>query len=73
MDHRRWGGRAGRYPAWFHNLIANPAVTIEVGSETFPATATVTAGEERAASSSGSLASSRSWPTTQRTRAGRSR
>jgi len=34
-------------PDWFHNLVANPEVTLEVGVETFPARATVTSGEER--------------------------
>jgi deazaflavin-dependent oxidoreductase (nitroreductase family) len=34
-------------PDWFHNLVANPEVTLEVGVETFPALATVTSGEER--------------------------
>ncbi len=34
-------------PAWYHNLVANPKVTLEVGAETFDATATVLHGEER--------------------------
>jgi deazaflavin-dependent oxidoreductase (nitroreductase family) len=34
-------------PAWFHNLVANPEVTVEVGAETFPMRAVVTQGEER--------------------------
>jgi deazaflavin-dependent oxidoreductase (nitroreductase family) len=34
-------------PAWYHNLVANPTVTIEVGSETVDATAVVTTGGER--------------------------
>ena len=34
-------------PAWFHNLVANPSVTVEVGPETFEAKATVVTGEER--------------------------
>jgi len=28
-------------PAWYHNIVANPKVTIEVGTEKFEATATV--------------------------------
>jgi deazaflavin-dependent oxidoreductase (nitroreductase family) len=36
-------------PAWFHNLVANPIVTVEVGGERFEAEAMVTSGEERAA------------------------
>ena len=35
------------YPAWYHNLLAHPAVTIELGEEIFAATATVPTGEER--------------------------
>ena len=35
------------YPAWYHNLRANPAVTIERGTETFAATAAIPTGAER--------------------------
>jgi deazaflavin-dependent oxidoreductase (nitroreductase family) len=38
---------APRNPAWFHNLRANPSVTVELGDRTFQARAVVTAGEER--------------------------
>jgi deazaflavin-dependent oxidoreductase (nitroreductase family) len=38
---------APRNPAWFHNLRANPEVTVELGDQSFPARALVTAGEER--------------------------
>ena len=34
-------------PAWYHNLLAHPEVIIEVGSETFEGTATVTNDGER--------------------------
>ena len=34
-------------PDWYHNLIAHPEATSEVGTETFPVTATVVTGEER--------------------------
>ena len=34
-------------PDWYHNLLAYPEVTVEVGSETYAATATVLSGEER--------------------------
>ncbi len=34
-------------PAWFNNLVANPVVTIELGSERFQARAKVVTGEER--------------------------
>jgi deazaflavin-dependent oxidoreductase (nitroreductase family) len=33
--------------AWYHNLVANPEVTVELGTETFPARATVITGAER--------------------------
>jgi deazaflavin-dependent oxidoreductase (nitroreductase family) len=35
-------------PAWYHNLVANPTATVEVGTESFQATARVATGEERA-------------------------
>jgi deazaflavin-dependent oxidoreductase (nitroreductase family) len=34
-------------PDWYHNLKANPNVTIEVGSETIPVVAKEATGEER--------------------------
>ena|SRR5436305_5635301 len=34
-------------PDWYHNLKANPEVTIEVGTDTLPATAGEATGEER--------------------------
>jgi deazaflavin-dependent oxidoreductase (nitroreductase family) len=38
---------APKHPAWFHNLRANPSVTVELGDSSFQAKAIVTAGEER--------------------------
>ncbi|MGH2584400.1 MAG: nitroreductase family deazaflavin-dependent oxidoreductase [Dehalococcoidia bacterium] len=40
-------GGAPTHPAWYHNLMAYPETTIEVGTETIPVTAVVVAGEER--------------------------
>jgi deazaflavin-dependent oxidoreductase (nitroreductase family) len=40
-------GGAPRNPPWYHNLIANPVVTVEVGTEKFKARATQTSGAER--------------------------
>ena len=40
-------GGAPTHPAWFHNLLADPLVTVEAGGETFKARATVADGEER--------------------------
>lgn len=34
-------------PQWYNNLVANPDVTLEVGTETFAATAVEVKGEER--------------------------
>ena len=34
-------------PAWYHNLIAHPEVSVEVGTETFPVTARVAQPAER--------------------------
>ncbi|HEV8715385.1 MAG TPA: nitroreductase family deazaflavin-dependent oxidoreductase [Candidatus Binatia bacterium] len=34
-------------PPWYHNLVANPMATVELGSERFRVRAAVTAGEER--------------------------
>jgi deazaflavin-dependent oxidoreductase (nitroreductase family) len=40
------GGRPEN-PAWYHNLVANPTVTVELGPDTFEAEAIVLQGEER--------------------------
>jgi deazaflavin-dependent oxidoreductase (nitroreductase family) len=40
-------GGAPTHPDWFHNLRANPDVTVEIGTETFPARATVPEEPER--------------------------
>ena len=40
-------GGAPTNPDWYHNLRANPLVTVELGAETFQARARVTAGDER--------------------------
>ena len=34
-------------PDWYHNLVANPTVTVEVGNERFQAQASVAQGQER--------------------------
>jgi deazaflavin-dependent oxidoreductase (nitroreductase family) len=41
-------GGSPRHPAWYHNLKANPAVTVEMGTGTFSATAEEQAGPARA-------------------------
>ncbi|HXK33199.1 MAG TPA: nitroreductase family deazaflavin-dependent oxidoreductase [Dehalococcoidia bacterium] len=40
-------GGAPTNPHWYHNLVANPRATIEVGRETFEVEAEVVQGEER--------------------------
>jgi deazaflavin-dependent oxidoreductase (nitroreductase family) len=35
------------HPDWYYNVAAHPEVTVEVGTETFDATAVVTEGAER--------------------------
>lgn len=40
-------GGAPTNPDWYHNILANPVVTVEVGTEQFQARATVAAGPER--------------------------
>ncbi len=42
-------GGGPKNPGWYHNLVANPEVSIEVGAETVDVVARVTEGEERAA------------------------
>jgi deazaflavin-dependent oxidoreductase (nitroreductase family) len=34
-------------PPWYHNLVANPVATVEVGADKFQVRASVTSGEER--------------------------
>lgn len=35
-------------PDWYYNILANPEVTVEIGTEKFPATGVVLGEEERA-------------------------
>ena len=43
------GSKSGAptHPAWYHNLVANPTVTVEAEGQKFSARARVTEGEER--------------------------
>lgn len=38
---------ARKAPDWYANLMANPTVTVEIGQDSYQATATVLAGDER--------------------------
>jgi deazaflavin-dependent oxidoreductase (nitroreductase family) len=40
-------GGADRHPSWYHNLLANPDLTVEVGTETFTARAEQVESDER--------------------------
>jgi deazaflavin-dependent oxidoreductase (nitroreductase family) len=40
-------GGAPRHPGWYHNVSANPDVLVEVGTESFPASAAVLEGPAR--------------------------
>ncbi|CAN5612531.1 nitroreductase family deazaflavin-dependent oxidoreductase [soil metagenome] len=40
-------GGAPTSPAWYHNMKANPAVTVELGTEKFQARAVEATGDER--------------------------
>jgi deazaflavin-dependent oxidoreductase (nitroreductase family) len=40
-------GGAAAHPDWYHNLVANPIVDVEYGTETFQARATITEEPER--------------------------
>jgi deazaflavin-dependent oxidoreductase (nitroreductase family) len=40
-------GGAPRHPGWFHNLVANPAVIVELGDQAYEGRAVVAHGEER--------------------------
>lgn len=44
-----FGSKAGAptHPAWYHNLVANPEVTVELLGETFTARAVTLEGDER--------------------------
>jgi deazaflavin-dependent oxidoreductase (nitroreductase family) len=41
-------GGAPTNPDWYHNLLANPRTTVEVGADTIPVVARVAPAEERA-------------------------
>ena len=40
-------GGAPSNPDWYYNLVAHPDVTVEIGDQTYPATAKPVTGEER--------------------------
>jgi deazaflavin-dependent oxidoreductase (nitroreductase family) len=40
-------GGSPTHPDWYHNLVANPEVTVELGRERFKARAIVSEGAER--------------------------
>ncbi len=38
---------ARRHPDWYHNLLADPSITVELGSKTYDTKAVVLRGDER--------------------------
>jgi deazaflavin-dependent oxidoreductase (nitroreductase family) len=40
-------GGAPTNPAWYHNMVANPTVTVELGTDSYTATAVEVTGDER--------------------------
>ncbi len=40
-------GGAPEHPNWYYNLVANPQVTVEIGTEKWEGTAELTKGDER--------------------------
>ena len=40
-------GGAPNHPNWYHNLVANPVCTVEIGTDKYEATAQLTEGDER--------------------------
>ncbi|MFD4351819.1 nitroreductase family deazaflavin-dependent oxidoreductase [Nocardia sp. NPDC058518] len=42
-------GGADKHPAWYHNLVADPELTLEVGTETYRGKAELVADPERTA------------------------
>lgn len=40
-------GGSPTHPSWYHNLLANPRATVEVGTDQFEVTAVELEGEER--------------------------
>ncbi|OGA22082.1 MAG: hypothetical protein A3I01_12310 [Betaproteobacteria bacterium RIFCSPLOWO2_02_FULL_65_24] len=56
-------GGAPEHPAWYRNLVANPRVIVEVGTERFEAQATVVGPDERDVTVGGGLQVSSSRPT----------
>nr|WP_236714661.1 nitroreductase/quinone reductase family protein [Nonomuraea pusilla] len=54
-------GGSPKHPAWYHNLVANPRVTVETGAFTLEADATVLQGEERDAIFARAVESDPGW------------
>jgi len=40
-------GGAPEHPNWYHNLVANPSCTVEIGTDKYQATAVLTEGDDR--------------------------
>ncbi len=42
-------GGSARHPGWYHNLVANPTVVVQIGAETFTACARTATADEKPA------------------------
>ncbi|MEV5342712.1 nitroreductase/quinone reductase family protein [Streptomyces sp. NPDC052676] len=54
-------GGSPRHPAWYHNLLAHPEVTVETGAFTYRARAVPLTGEERDAAFARAVESDPGW------------
>ncbi|MFJ5264202.1 nitroreductase/quinone reductase family protein [Streptomyces sp. NPDC088387] len=59
-------GGSPRHPAWYHNLLAEPRVTVENGAFTYEAEAEVLTGEERDRAWARAVESDEGWADYQR-------
>lgn len=59
-------GGSPRHPAWYHNVLANPVVTVEDGTFTYRAEASVLAGAERDAAFARAVEADPGWGEYQR-------
>jgi deazaflavin-dependent oxidoreductase (nitroreductase family) len=64
-------GGSPRHPAWYHNLLAHPEVTVETGAFTYRARAVPLTGEERDEMFARAVESDRGWAAYQEKAGGR--
>jgi deazaflavin-dependent oxidoreductase (nitroreductase family) len=64
-------GGSPRHPAWYHNLLTHPEVTVETGAFTYQAKAVPLTGEERDEAFARAVESDRGWAAYQEKAGGR--